>query len=124
MVGAAEEARPATGRAVGIVLVVVFLLLALAGPAKILLDDDDGPGAGRVGMAGLLFSPEARVVPAGTEGLFVNDDGAPHTVTATDSSVDSGLMSPGDTFALVINEPLDYICAIHSNMQGEIEIEA
>lgn len=107
----------------GVAAVALFLVFALAGPAKVLLQDDDEGAPGEVGMAGLRFSPGALAVADGTEVVFRNDDVAPHTVTATDGSVDSGLLSPGDVFTLVINEPLDYVCAIHPDMSGTIELE-
>ncbi|MPY95380.1 MAG: hypothetical protein GEV08_20695 [Acidimicrobiia bacterium] len=123
MVSSPPEARPGPRRVAGLALVGLFVVLALAGPAKVLFAGDDEGAPGEVGMAGLSFTPETLAVAVGTEVLFRNDDVAPHTVTATDGSVDSGLLAPGDSFALVINEPLDYLCAIHSNMAGTIELE-
>jgi plastocyanin len=118
-----DARRPGLERLGGILLVALFAVLALAGPVKVLLDDEDEQAAGEVGMAGLRFSPDSLAVAVGTEVVFRNDDVAPHTVTATDGSVDSGVLSPGDSFSLVINEPLDYVCAIHPSMRAKVLLE-
>jgi hypothetical protein len=41
-------------------------------------------------------------------------------VTAADGSVDSGVISPGGSFSLVMDAPLDYVCAIHPDMQASV----
>jgi plastocyanin len=106
-------------------VVVLFGVLAVAGPYK-MLRDDDGGGAGQdavVHLAGLKFQPDSLVVERGTEVQFVNEDVAPHTVTADDSSVDSGILKPGaDSFRLVVNQRFTYFCAIHPSMTATIEI--
>lgn len=119
--GTAASGEGAGGKAVGFALVVLFLAFAVAGPLKVLVGDGDGE-PGEVGMAGLRFSPSQLIVDRGTEVVFRNDDVAPHTVTATDGSVDSGVIAPGGAFALVIEAPLDYACAIHPDMQATVEL--
>ena len=60
-------------------------------------------------------------IARGTEVLFDNDDVAPHTVTAEGGGpIDSGVLNPGKTFRLVINEPFDYFCAIHPQMKAKV----
>ena len=127
--GGAGATAPATGpggsagRALGVALVVLFLVFAVAGPLKVLVRDDGGGEPGEVRMAGLRFAPSQLVVGRGTEVVFANDDVAPHTVTASDGSVDSGVIPPGGSFALVIDGPLDYVCAIHPDMQASVVLE-
>lgn len=110
-------------RVVGLALTALFVVMALAGPAKVLWRSDGGSAPGEVRMAGLRFAPASLAVGRADEVVFRNDDVAPHTVTAADGSLDSGILAPGDTFAVSVNEPLDYVCAIHPDMVGRIELE-
>ncbi|MFN0092352.1 MAG: cupredoxin domain-containing protein [Acidimicrobiales bacterium] len=112
------------GAVVWAVVVGAFAALALAGPLKMILrSGDDGPSAvGTVKMAGLRFSPGTLTVPAGTEVVFDNNDVAPHTVTAEDGSLDSGILKPGAVFRLTLNQRLAYFCAVHPDMTATVEI--
>jgi plastocyanin len=108
------------------VIVLAFALMAVTGPYKMFRQTSGDAEAAEasanptVSMAGFVFAPEELTVPRGTEVLFDNDDVAPHTVTADDKSVDSGLLNPGKAFKLVVNGSLDYVCAIHPDMTGKI----
>jgi plastocyanin len=109
------------------VLVVLFEVMAIAGPVKMLTrGSGDGGGSGtgdQVNMAGLTFAPGELVVDRGTSVRFVNDDVAPHTITATDGSgVDSGTLNPGDEFTLTINQNFAYFCAIHPSMTASVVV--
>lgn len=115
-----------------LIAVAVFAGFGLAGPYKMATrDDGGGGGSGGAGgeplvrMAGLRFSPASLVVKRGTSVRFLNDDVAPHTVTATDNSVDSGTLRPGaGEFRITINQRFSYFCAIHPSMTATVEIEA
>lgn len=119
-------------RVVWTVIVLAFAAMAVTGPLKMIRlsrDESDtgsaseAPAAGgdkRVGMAGLAFGPSELAVARGTEVLFDNDDAAPHTVTAADGSIDSGILNPGKSFRLVINEPFDCKCLIHPSMTARV----
>lgn len=113
-------------RAPWALLVVIFEVLAIAGPIKMLVrGKPDGAGAGvanQVNMAGLVFAPETLTVDRGSVVTFVNDDIAPHTVTANDNSVDSGTLKPGATFTLTVNQKFEYFCAIHPDMVATVEV--
>jgi plastocyanin len=61
-------------------------------------------------------------VAKGTEVRFINDDTAPHTVTADADGTDSGTLGPGTTFPFVVQEPFSYHCAIHPSMTAEIRL--
>lgn len=119
-------------RVVWTVLVLAFAAMAVTGPLKMIRLGRDGADAGaaseapaagvdnRVGMAGLAFGPSELAVARGAEVLFDNDDAAPHTVTAADGNIDSGILNPGKSFRLVINEPFDYRCLIHPSMTARV----
>jgi plastocyanin len=127
VVKAATDAGPRgslASKAPWIAILILFDVLAVAGPVKMIAKSgDDGGGGGVVKMAGLTFAPDSLVVARGTTVLFDNNDVAPHTVTAQDGSVDSGTLRPGATFSLVVNDRFEYFCAIHPQMEASIEIE-
>ena len=136
---AADRARP---NPVWLLVVVVMVGLALAGPVIILRDQlaDDQPaaptaaqgaqpvaaaaggGGGTVKMAGLSFAPETLTVARGTTVVFDNDDTAPHTVTARSGGVDSGVLDPGKQFSLAVTDGFDYFCSIHPSMTAKIAV--
>jgi plastocyanin len=136
---AADRARP---NPVWVLVVVVMVGLAVAGPVIILRDQlaDDPPaaptaaegaqpgaaaaggGGGTVKMAGLSFAPGTLTVARGTTVVFDNDDTAPHTVTARSGGVDSGVLDPGKQFSLVVTDGFDYFCSIHPSMTAKIAV--
>jgi plastocyanin len=121
-------------RVLSIVIVAAIAILGLAGPIKIAREQlasaeaepaaEDGAAAGgsTVRMAGLKFAPATLTVAKGTEVQFINDDTAPHTVTADDGGTDSGTLGPGTSFPFVVQEPFSYHCAIHPSMTAEIRL--
>ena len=135
---AADRARP---NPVWLLVVVVMVGLALAGPVIILRDQlaDDQPaaptaaegaepvaaaggGGGTVKMAGLSFTPGTLTVARGATVVFDNDDTAPHTVTARSGGVDSGVLDPGKQFSLAVTDGFDYFCSIHPSMTAKIAV--
>ena len=132
-------------RVIWTVIVAFFALLAVLAPAKIIReqnrndDTTDEPAqatpavAGQpaakkaatgtlVTMEGLKFGPKTLVVNKGATVRFDNKDLAPHTVTTKDGAVDSGTLSPGQSFQLVVSKPFDYFCTIHPSMKASIEL--
>ena len=132
-----EVAQPRLERLAGILVVLLFLAFAVAGPAKIVwerLGTDTGAGAAAqedgaaggggnlVAMAGLKFQPATLTVAKGTTVVFDNDDTAPHTVTARSGGTDSGVIDPGKSFSLVAAESFDYFCSIHPSMTAKLVV--
>lgn len=83
-----------------------------------------------IGMEAPFYSPSNITVKAGEEITFDNVDANFHTVTSgdpesgPDGKFDSGLLSAGDTYTLIINEPgtYQYYCTIHTSMVGTITV--
>jgi plastocyanin len=136
---AAPASKVDVQRAVWSVAIVVFLALAVGAPVQILraqADKDkakkaatgqaspaatpDATGTSRVKMVSISFQPGQLAVRKGTEVVFENDDVAPHTVTASDGGIDSGILNPRKVFKLVINEPFEYVCLVHPSMKGKV----
>lgn len=57
---------------------------------------------------------------------WVNDDSAPHTVTAADGSFDSHNMNTGDSFTFTFTKPgtYTYACSYHPWMHGTVVVVA
>jgi plastocyanin len=133
-----DVAEPRTAKPAGILVVLLFVAFAVAGPVVIVserLGADDGAGAAAaqevgapagggnlVGMAGLAFQPATLTVAEGTTVVFDNDDTAPHTVTARSGGTDSGVIDPGKSFSLVAAESFDYFCSIHPSMTAKLVV--
>jgi plastocyanin len=133
-----EVAQPRLERVAGILVVLLFVAFAVAGPVVIVwerLGADSGAGAAAaqedgaaggggnlVGMAGLAFQPAELTVAKGTTVVFDNDDTAPHTVTARSGGTDSGVIDPGKSFSLVAAESFDYFCSIHPSMTAKLVV--
>jgi plastocyanin len=137
-VSEAAEERPAPSR-VWLLVVVVMVGLALAGPAVMIRDqlaDRTGTpsatqgaqpvaaaaGGSTVKMAGLAFAPATLTVARGTTVVFDNDDTAPHTVTARNGGIDSGVLDPGRQFSQAVTDGFDYFCSIHPSMTARIVV--
>jgi plastocyanin len=133
-----SDAQPRTASLAGILVVLLFVGFAVAGPVIIVRDrlraDADagaaaaqeragaGGGGNVVTMAGLRFQPDALRVAKGTTVVFVNDDTAPHTVTARSGGTDSGVIDPGKRFTLVAAASFDYVCSIHPSMTAKLVV--
>jgi plastocyanin len=133
-----DVAEPRTANLAGILVVLLFLVFAAAGPVVIVWERlgadagagaaaaQEGAGAGgggnTVGMAGLKFQPGTLTVAKGTTVVFDNDDTAPHTVTARSGGTDSGVIDPGRSFSLVASESFDYFCSIHPSMTAKLVV--
>jgi plastocyanin len=133
-----DAAQPRTASLAGILVVLLFVGFAVAGPVIIIRDRlraDAGAGAAAaqepagaggggnvVTMAGLKFQPGTLTVAKGTTVAFVNDDTAPHTVTARSGGTDSGVIDPGKRFTLVAAASFDYACSIHPSMTAKLVV--
>ena len=75
-------------------------------------------------IEGFAFS-DPDPVPVGAEVTVVNQDSASHTWTSRDGVWDSGTLSEGESFTVVIEEPGEYefFCSFHPSMEGSITVE-
>ena len=115
---------PAIG---GVLAVLLFSGIAVAAVATILYRQAAGSGAkpakaDTVVMAQIAFHPSTLVVARGATVTFENDDIAPHNVTADTPRIASGLIPPGKSFRLVVEQPFDYRCTIHPGMDAKIAL--
>ena len=82
-----------------------------------------------VGLESPFYNPNTIKVSTGQTITFDNVDGNLHTITSVksgttehDGKFDTGLLQPGETFELTLNEKgtHDYYCALHTSMRGTI----
>lgn len=65
------------------------------------------------------------VVQPGQTIQVVNDDGVPHTLTASDGSFDSGVIGGGASGSFATpnaDGTFSFICTIHPSMNGELTV--
>jgi plastocyanin len=83
-------------------------------------------GPDSVAIGDFLFGPETLTVPKGTYVTWTNTDDSPHQVTVTSAG---GLRTPvmlqGQKQTLRFDSPgtVEYICGLHPNMKGKIEVK-
>ena len=102
-----------------LVTAVVLAFAAAAVPVAI------GDGQVReVAIPGKVFAPGRALALVGDTVVWRNGDGTNHTVTANDSSFDSGYIAPGGTFARTFAKVgvYPYHCTIHKFMKGEVVV--
>jgi plastocyanin len=75
-----------------------------------------------IDIKGFAFNPQNATVKVGTQVTWTNKDSAPHTVTASDRSFDSGTLNQGQSFTFQFTTPgtFSYACTIHPSMQATI----
>lgn len=73
-----------------------------------------------MGMADSCYEGVTHFVPAGQTLTVRNDGEMPHSITAVDGSFDSGLMQPGETYAITLTEPgvVRVYCTLHGTADG------
>jgi plastocyanin len=85
---------------------------------------DGGAGGGTsITIEGFAFSPSTVQVSGETTLTITNEDGATHTFTLDDGSVDEEVAS-GASVEVTVNpsETTGFHCAIHPQMTGTLEV--
>lgn len=77
-----------------------------------------------ISIAGFRFSGD-DTGSVGDTVQVTNSDSVGHTWTAAEGAFHSGVLSSGDTFTFIFDQPgdYDYFCQIHPEMTGTITIE-
>jgi plastocyanin len=80
-------------------------------------------GGGTVAIADFLFGPEKVEVKAGQPVTWVNTDDSPHQVTISGKGTRTPVMLKGQSQSLSFDPgSYEYICGLHPNMKGKIEV--
>ena len=83
-------------------------------------------GPDTVAIGDFLFGPEKLEVPKGTYVSWTNTDDSPHQVTVTSAGgLRTEVIQTGQKAFLKFDSPgtYDYICGLHPNMKGKIEVK-
>jgi plastocyanin len=83
------------------------------------------PGATAVAIQGFVFGPARATVEAGKPVAWTNADDSPHQITFTASQSRSPVLLKGQRHTQSFDKPgvYDYICGLHPNMKGAIEVK-
>ena len=88
-----------------------------------------GPVAMKSGMhdvniTGFTFGPAVMKVTPGQPVTFTNGDDSPHQVTVADTGLRTPVLLKGQSTTLAFDQPgtFGYICGLHPNMKGTIEV--
>jgi len=84
-----------------------------------------GPGQEiKIDISQFKFAPNSITIKAGTKITWTNQDTAPHTATADNTSWDSGTLQKGQSFSFTFNKAglVKYHCEIHPNMTATITV--
>jgi plastocyanin len=84
-----------------------------------------GPATVAVAIKNFTFAPGTITVSPGTKVTWTQDDNTVHTVTAVDSSFDSGNLSQNQSFSHTFSTAgtFAYRCNIHQYMTGTIVVK-
>lgn len=87
--------------------------------------ESSGGGSVSVTAVNFSFDPNELSAAAGDTIEFTNEDDAPHTFTAEEAGIDESVDAGGSTsISLADVEPgsYDFVCTIHPDMKGTLEI--
>jgi len=101
----------------------VMSLASLSGTAPGVAKRPSGPGT--VAIAEFLFGPEKIIVKRGQTITWTNVDDSPHQVTVQgETTLRTPVVLKGQTTALKFDHvgSYGYICGLHPNMKGAIEV--
>lgn len=115
------------GAAAAVLLAVsVVGLVARDGPEEASGGSGGGSAApGAVGIVNFTYDPDPLTVAVGDTVTWTNEDDFAHTVTSQDEGpLDSGDIEGGGTFEATFDTAgtFSYVCAIHPNMSGDVEV--
>ncbi len=116
-----------------IVLTVFLAVLGLVGGCGTNAASDRGgggstaaPASNTIVIKNFSFVPASLTVAPGTKIAVMNEDQAPHTVTANDKSFDTGVIpggQRGEFTAPTKPGSYPYVCTIHQYMTGTLIVQ-
>jgi plastocyanin len=84
----------------------------------------DAVRSAKVEIEDFAYNPDPVTIEEGGKVTWINRDSAPHTATADDGSFDTGTLEEGKLKSESFKAPgtYAYICSIHPDMQGTVEV--
>src|SRR5919199_5344668 len=99
-----------------------FLALLVAVPSAT-AQQQTAPKTWSVAIEDFYFEPANVAIQPGDTIIWTNEGNTPHTVTSDDGQFDSGVLNPGESYAVTFtggNGTLTYHCKIHPSMTGSV----
>lgn len=86
----------------------------------------DAARSEKVEIVDFAYDPDPVTIEEGGKVIWQNEDSAPHTATADDGSFDTGTLEEGKRGSETFKEAgaYSYICSIHPDMTGTVEVVA
>lgn len=84
------------------------------------------PATAEIDVIEFDYDPDPVIVEVGTVVIWNWVGEVPHTVTDTAGGFDSGIVNPGETWSMTVDEVgrLNYFCTLHPGMDGIVEVVA
>ena len=94
-----------------------------SGPATACAETTD-PASVDVEIAGSAFDPQTVQAAVGDVVGWTNSDGVPHSAVVASAGCETATLRQGDTGALTFSVAgtYGYVCGIHPNMTGTVEV--
>lgn len=83
------------------------------------------PSSVVINIKNFSFNPTPLTIKVGTKVTWINNDGAPHTITSdTGDLLNSPVLNSGQSFSFIFTTPgiTNYHCNIHPMMKGAISV--
>ena len=94
----------------------VLLMVGCSSPS-----DHGLPKTYTIEISSMKFQPASLEVQKGDTVIFLNKDMVSHDVTEEQhKSWSSSVLSPGQSYKLVVTKSADYYCSIHPVMKGKL----
>jgi plastocyanin len=106
-------------------LILATVLLSACGSKSSSSSSASGSNAPlTITIKNFAFSPATLNAKVGDTITVKNEDSAPHSVTATDHSFDTGVLNKGQTATIKVDKAgtENYICSVHNYMTGVIQV--
>jgi len=80
------------------------------------------PRTHTIAMDGMVFKPASLTIDAGDSVTWVNNDIVEHTATAADTSWDSKMVAPAESWkhTFKTKRSYEYVCKYHPTMKGTL----
>jgi plastocyanin len=107
--------------------VISYPQIAMAGQQPMVAAVAPAAAAPDVTIAGFVFGPAKLTAASGKPVTWLNSDESPHQITLTGTgAARSPILMKGQTYSQAFAAPgvYNYICGLHPNMKGTVEVSA
>lgn len=109
-----------------VLIPILFLMSSCYGTQTVTSGNNaQGTLPNTIVMDNYAFNPDTLAVNAGTEIIWINNQGVPHHIVSQDGLFESSDLNKGDDFKFTFANPgeYSYYCKIHPSMKGKIIVK-